>query len=510
MVNYMKKAKISWLMSILITIVTIVSISFIITNRVNAASLPSYLYRAHVMDKGWLSDVTSGRTAGTTGESRRMEAFCITVKNGKNSGVSYRAYCADEGWQRWKNSGQNAGTIGKKRQVEALQIKLTNGLETKYDIYYRVHCAGYGWLGWAKNGETAGGTGKNLRVEAFQLKIVVKGFSFSRGGNASYVSKIPNASYRAHVMNKGWLSSVSLGETAGTTGESLRLEAFRISIMNGVNSGVSYRAHCSDIGWQDWKSSGGNAGTVGEKRQIEAIQIKLTNGFQNQYDIYYRAHCAGYGWLGWAKNGEVAGTVGKNLRMEAFQVEIVQKGEYFSRGGISYVIKKNEQPVSPAASFQLPLDGARCTWRSKENWSWATNRGGSGRVYHLGIDIIGSNDNVHATASGSVAACGWNKANGNYVVLQHDINGKKVYSFYAHLKKINTSKGAKISMGATIGQVGNTGSSSAGKHLHFAMMDTLWSGSYYGYATYFTGDKVSYKGVTYYNPRYIINNGRLP
>lgn len=163
-----------------------------------------------------------------------------------------------------------------------------------------------------------------------------------------------------------------------------------------------------------------------------------------------------------------------------------------------------------AASFQMPLDNARCTWRSYSNWSWGNNRGGSGRVYHLGIDIIGSNDNVRATANGTVAAAGWNNANGNYVVLKHNLNGQTFYSFYAHLSRRNVSKGASVGKGATIGNVGNTGSASGGKHLHFAMMNSLWAGSYYGYATYFSGNKTNYSGVTYYNPVYVINNSRLP
>ncbi len=179
--------------------------------------------------------------------------------------------------------------------------------------------------------------------------------------------------------------------------------------------------------------------------------------------------------------------------------------QYLTGGGTS-------GSSNTATSLQMPLDNARCTWRSYSNWSWGNNRngGGGGRVYHLGIDIIGSNDNVRAAANGRVAASGWNGANGNYVVLQHNLNGQTVYSFYAHMNRRNVSAGATVSKGSVIGTVGNTGSASGGKHLHFAMMNTLWSGSYYGYATYFSGNKVNYGGVTYYNPVYVINNGRLP
>lgn len=339
---YMKKSSKSSINYFFVILAFITITIFVSAIKVNAASIPNYSYRAHVMNKGWLSSVTGGKTAGTTGEERRLEAFRISVFNGNTSGVSYRAYCADEGWQRWVTSNNIAGTTEKKRQIEAIQIKLTNGLENKYDVYYRTHCADYGWLGWAKNGEMAGGTGKNLRVEAFQLKIVPKDSSFSRQGNASYVTKFPDALCEAHVMNKGWLPKVSLGETVGTIDEERRLEAFYLFLKNGSQSGISYRAHCSDIGWQGWKTSGQMAGTAQEKRQIEGIQIKLSNGLEKKFDIYYRAHCANYGWLGWAKNGELSGTTGKNIRMEAFQVELVLKGEYFSRGGrASYVEDKS-------------------------------------------------------------------------------------------------------------------------------------------------------------------------
>lgn len=163
-----------------------------------------------------------------------------------------------------------------------------------------------------------------------------------------------------------------------------------------------------------------------------------------------------------------------------------------------------------ATSFQMPLANAKCTWRSYSNWSWGSKSGSGSRVYHLGIDIAGSSDNVVAAADGYVAKCGNNPANGNYVVLRHTLSGKTVYSFYAHLASYSVWNGAKVSKGSKIGVVGNTGSASRGKHLHFAMMDTLWNGSYYGYATYFTGNKTKYSTVTYYNPVYIIRNNRLP
>ena len=36
-----------------------------------------------------------------------------------------------------------------------------------------------------------------------------------------------------------------------------------------------YRAHVENVGWQDWKTDGEMAGTTGESLGIEAIEIKI-------------------------------------------------------------------------------------------------------------------------------------------------------------------------------------------------------------------------------------------
>lgn len=170
-----------------------------------------------------------------------------------------------------------------------------------------------------------------------------------------------------------------------------------------------------------------------------------------------------------------------------------------------------------SSGWRMPMDNAYCTWRSYSNMSWATytNRSGD-RDYHLGIDIYGTGGKVYAAADGKVVACSTSNsgANGRFIILQHTISGKTVYSFYAHLSSLKVSKGQTVSKGTQIavaGGSGNGSNSAYGTHLHFAIVDTLWtSGGYYGYATWFSGNKVKYQGVTYYNPVYVINNNRLP
>ena len=58
--------------------------------------------------------------------------------------------------------------------MEALEIKLTGDYAKSYDVVYRVHCESIGWTDWVKNGQTAGTTGQGLRVEAVEIKLVPK------------------------------------------------------------------------------------------------------------------------------------------------------------------------------------------------------------------------------------------------------------------------------------------------------------------------------------------------
>ncbi|PIP68865.1 hypothetical protein CO033_00595 [Candidatus Nomurabacteria bacterium CG_4_9_14_0_2_um_filter_32_10] len=87
-----------------------------------------------------------------------------------------------------------------------------------------------------------------------------------------------------------------------------------------------------------------------------------------------------------------------------------------------------------------------------------------------GIDLAApTGTQVLASASGTVliARNGWNGAYGNMIIIQHP-NGTK--TLYAHLSKIITTTGAKVSQGQAIGNVGSTGRST-GPHLHFEVFN---------------------------------------
>ena len=288
---------------------------------------PSVNYSTHVQDIGWQGYVKDGSTAGTTGQSKRLEAIRIKLSNNTsyNGTIQYQTHIQDIGWQGWKMNDEMSGTSGQSKRLEAIRIKLTDELAENYDIYYRVHAQSFGWLGWAKNGESAGTAGYSYRLEAIEVKLVEKDGKAPGSTERPYIQRY--VSYQTHVQDIGWQGIKYDGEEAGTSGQSKRLEAINISLSNPLYSGsIEYQTHVQDVGWQGWKANGQMAGTSGQSKRLEAIRIKLTGEMAKQYDIYYRVHSQEFGWLGWAKNGESAGTEGYSYRLEAIQIQLVKKG----------------------------------------------------------------------------------------------------------------------------------------------------------------------------------------
>ena len=84
---------------------------------------------------------------------------------------------------------------------------------------------------------------------------------------------------------------------------------------------------------------------------------------------------------------------------------------------------------------------------------------------------------VIAAASGKVVWVGYGlfSVEGNMddpyglaVAIRHDfgLNGKRLYTIYAHMRAINVIDGQQLNAGDQIGEVGETGATT-GPHLHF-------------------------------------------
>lgn len=303
--------------------------------RSEAAAPVSLSYSAHVSNIGWMGAVAGGEVAGTTGRGLPLEALRLVLSDASTGeplgadAISVEAHVSNVGWQAAVGNGGTAGTTGQSRAVEALRVRLSGELSARYTVWYRVHSAEFGWLGWACDGADAGSAGYGRAVQAVQVAVLPKGDPAPGDTATPFVdrsSEPPSVSYRAHVAGIGWQGSVSDGAVAGTTGQGRALEALSgsVSWYGHGSSSLEVRAHVSNVGWQGWTS--GTAGTTGRSLAVEALQFRLSGEAASSYDVWYRVHCSDYGWLGWAKDGASAGTVGLSKAVQAVQVVLVPKG----------------------------------------------------------------------------------------------------------------------------------------------------------------------------------------
>lgn len=290
---------------------------------------PSVTYRAHAQSYGWMSWVKDGATAGTVGESKRLEAVNIRLENLPDSlskNVRIRTHVQTYGWQDWVGPDTLAGTSGQSKRLEAVQIQLTGELEKLYDVYYRTHVQSFGWTGWAKNGASCGSEGMSKRLEGLQVKLVPKGQAAPGKTDSVYYAPV-TVTYQAHAQTFGWMDWVQNGATAGTEGKAKRLEAIKVKLVNAPFSGsIQANAHVQTYGWRDWVPEGGLVGTSGQSKRLEAVQIQLTGELAKRYDVYYRVHCQTFGWTGWAQNGAKCGSAGYGKRLEGIQIKVLPKG----------------------------------------------------------------------------------------------------------------------------------------------------------------------------------------
>ena len=192
-----------------------------------------------------------------------------------------------------------------------ISLETVSNAATDMSISYNTHIQNLGWeADFSKsNGQSSGTSGKSLRLEAIKIRL----------NNAP--SGI-NLKYQVHVENEGWQGWKNNGETAGTTGKSYRLEAIRIKLEGTKNYKVQYRAHVQNIGWQDWQEDGEMAGTSGQSLRLEAIQIRIVK--VNNPTVEYCGHIEMDGWEQTysRSNGQTSGTTGRSLGMQALKVKL--------------------------------------------------------------------------------------------------------------------------------------------------------------------------------------------
>ena len=126
-----------------------------------------------------------------------------------------------------------------------------------------------------------------------------------------------NIGYDSHISTIGWQGERYNGQTSGTQGQSLRIEAIRI-FSGDVK--IQAQAHVQDIGWTEILSGNDiTIGTQGRSKRLEALTIK---SLDLSHIIKYRVHIQDIGWSNWLSQGQIGGTVGKGLRIEAIEITI--------------------------------------------------------------------------------------------------------------------------------------------------------------------------------------------
>ena len=275
---------------------------------------------------GWKDYVSEGMS-GTTGESLGLNKVKIKLNNNSalTGNIKYRTYTFLKDWGSEVTSDQESGSNDE--TIEAIKINLTDELEKEFDIYYRVHVSNIGWMGWTSNGKPAGTKGYHNAIEAIEIKLINKGDTTIQNQSNSYKESINSISYSSHVSDIGWMKYVNNGEMSGTTGESRRLESFKVKLQSQLSGDVVYKSYITRRGWASEVKNDAVSGTTGLSRNLEAISIKLTGNISNYYSIYYRTHMSYIGWTGWAKDGEESGCLNTDSsKIEAIQIMLVKKG----------------------------------------------------------------------------------------------------------------------------------------------------------------------------------------
>lgn len=331
------------------------------------ADRASVSYEAHSQNVGWQKAVSDGSAAGRGG--LQLEALRIKVDSNVEGGVSYSVHVANIGWMKAVSNGATAGTTGRSLHIEALKVKLTGALASLYDVFYRVKVADAGWMQWASNDAVSGSTGFARQVEQVQLQLLRKGSNAPSSNDAAipatYVSPA-RVSVQAHVQNVGWQKAVGNGSVAGTTGRSLRAEAFRIDLTGALSDcyDVFYRVHSQNYGWLGWCYDNEIAGTIGQGLRAEAVQVYVTlkggtapDGYTRKANGTYIYLDAGHGWSG--RYGYDVGAVGSGYKEAEQTKELVNKVASYARGLYNLKVYDNTTAGRSGVNFSDRQDDAR-------------------------------------------------------------------------------------------------------------------------------------------------------
>ncbi|MGA9466552.1 MAG: peptidoglycan DD-metalloendopeptidase family protein [Exiguobacterium marinum] len=159
----------------------------------------------------------------------------------------------------------------------------------------------------------------------------------------------------------------------------------------------------------------------------------------------------------------------KQLKEEQLQIEATRQDvktsydekskQYKQQTNQLSNLKKQYEAMAPDR-FLMPAEG-----RLSQGFGAAS--GQFGYTFHNGLDIAAKTGTpIYAAEAGTVTKVSSSGPYGNHVQIEHNVDGQKWTTVYAHMHKVDVKKGQTVRQGEPIGQLGNTGNSS-GSHLHF-------------------------------------------
>lgn len=147
--------------------------SFVNPNNIPLPDTYTLTYGTHLSSIGWVYGTKQNMTAGTTGQSRAMEAIKLQSLSSIAGDITLlcSAYVKDSGWTTPAPATTDCGTTGQSKPIYGIKLSLAGTASNNYDIVYRAHVSNIGWLGWVKNGSSAGATSLDKPIEALVLKL---------------------------------------------------------------------------------------------------------------------------------------------------------------------------------------------------------------------------------------------------------------------------------------------------------------------------------------------------
>lgn len=127
-------------------------------------------YKAHCQTYGWMDIVGDGEWAGTTGQSKRLEALVINPPEGVElAATAHLQYYGDTPYTGIVHGNTVViGTTGHSIRMEGISIQCVKNTTGK-KLKYQGHCQTYGNTKICSEGEFCGTRGESKRLEAIRI-----------------------------------------------------------------------------------------------------------------------------------------------------------------------------------------------------------------------------------------------------------------------------------------------------------------------------------------------------